>query len=126
MKSLVIIFFIFECLDIFLNKSENLQGLILSYAKKWQKSPFLFLITQFNFLFLSFCIFCLNLKSPILIILYFLYLFDSLCKAYFCAKISKGELKDDIKFFLSSDVRIPLKTRFIFSLSVTFLFYLGL
>lgn len=126
MKSLVIIFFIFECLDIFLNKSENLQGLILSYAKKWQKSPFLFLITQFNFLFLSFCIFCLNLKSPILITLYFLYLFDSLCKAYFCAKISKGELKDDIKFFLSSDVRIPLKTRFIFSLSVTFLFYLGL
>lgn len=126
MKSLVIIFFIFECLDIFLNKSENLQGLILSYAKKWQKSPFLFLITQFNFLFLSFCIFCLNLKSPILIILYFLYLFDSLCKAYFCAKISKGELKDDIKFFLSSDVRIPLKTRFVFSLSVTFLFYLGL
>ena len=126
MKSLVIIFFIFECLDIFLNKSENLQGLILSYAKKWQKSPFLFLITQFNFLFLSFCIFCLNLKSPILITLYFLYLFDSLCKVYFCAKISKGELKDDIKFFLSSDVRIPLQTRFIFSLSVTFLFYLGL
>ncbi len=126
MKSLVIIFFIFECLDIFLNKSENLQGLILSYAKKWQKSPFLFLTTQFNFLFLSFCIFCLNLKSPILITLYFLYLFDSLCKAYFCAKISKGELKDDIKFFLSSDVRIPLQTRFIFSLSVTFLFYLGL
>ncbi|MCZ6155282.1 hypothetical protein O6B72_00410 [Campylobacter ureolyticus] len=126
MKSLVIIFFIFECLDIFLNKSENLQGLILSYAKKWQKSPFLFLTIQFNFLFLSFCIFCLNLKSPILITLYFLYLFDSLCKAYFCAKISKGELKDDIKFFLSSDVRIPLQTRFIFSLSVTFLFYLGL
>lgn len=126
MKSLVIIFFIFECLDIFLNKSENLQGLILSYAKKWQKSPFLFLTTQFNFLFLSFCIFCLNLKSPILITLYFLYLFDSLCKAYFCAKISKGELKDDIKFFLSSDVRIPLQTRFIFSLSVSFLFYLGL
>lgn len=126
MKSLVIIFFIFECLDIFLNKSENLQGLILSYAKKWQKSPFLFLTTQFNFLFLSFCIFCLNLKSPILITLYFLYLFDSLCKAYFCAKISKGELKDDIKFFLSNEVKIPLQTRFIFSLSVTFLFYLGL
>lgn len=126
MKSLVIIFFIFECLDIFLNKSENLQGLILSYAKKWQKSPFLFLTTQFNFLFLSFCIFCLNLKSPILITLYFLYLFDSLCKAYFCAKISKGELRDDIKFFLSNDVKIPLQTRFIFSLSVTFLFYLGL
>lgn len=126
MKSLVIIFFIFECLDIFLNKSENLQGLILSYAKKWQKSPFLFLTTQFNFLFLSFCIFCLNLKSPILITLYFLYLFDSLCKAYFCAKIYKGELNDDIKFFLSNDVKIPLQTRFIFSLSVTFLFYLGL
>ena len=126
MKSLAIIFFIFECLDIFLNKSENLQGLILSYVKKWQKSPFLFLTTQFNFLFLSFCIFCLNLKSPILITLYFLYLIDSLCKAYFCAKISKGELKDDIKFFLSNDVKIPLQTRFIFSLSVTFLFYLGL
>ena len=126
MKSLAIIFFIFECFDIFLNKSENLQGLILSCAKKWQKSPFLFLITQFNFLFLSFCIFCLNLKSPILITLYFLYLFDSLCKAYFCAKISKGELRDDIKFFLSNDVKIPLQTRFIFSLSVTFLFYLGL
>ena len=126
MKSLAIIFFIFECLDIFLNKSENLQGLILSYAKKWQKSPFLFLITQFNFLFLSFCIFCLNLKSPILITLYFLYLFDSLCKAYICEKISKGELRDDIKFFLSNDVKIPLQTRFIFSLSVTFLFYLGL
>ncbi|STA69851.1 Uncharacterised protein [Campylobacter ureolyticus] len=110
----------------FLNKSENLQGLILSYAKKWQKSPFLFLITQFNFLFLSFCIFCLNLKSPILITLYFLYLFDSLCKAYFCAKISKGELNDDIKFFLSNEVKIPFQTRFIFSLSVTFLFYLGL
>ncbi|MCZ6133300.1 hypothetical protein [Campylobacter ureolyticus] len=126
MKSLAIIFFIFECLDIFLNKSENLQGLILSYAKKWQKSPFLFLITQFNFLFLSFFIFCLNLKSPILITLYFLYLFDSLCKAYFCAKISKGELNDDIKFFLSNEVKIPFQTRFIFSLSVTFLFYLGL
>ncbi|MCR8699844.1 hypothetical protein CUREO4125_05570 [Campylobacter ureolyticus] len=126
MKSLAIIFFIFECLDIFLNKSENLQGLILSYAKKWQKSPFLFLITQFNFLFLSFCIFCLNLKSPVLITLYFLYLFDSLCKAYFCAKTSKGELNDDIKFFLSNEVKIPLQTRFIFSLSVTFLFYLGL
>lgn len=126
MKSLAIIFFIFECLDIFLNKSDNLQGLILSYVKKWQKSPFLFLIAQFNFLFLSFCIFCLNLKSPILITLYFLYLFDSLCKVYFCAKISKGELKEDIKFFLSSDVRIPFQTRFIFSLSVTFLFYLGL
>lgn len=126
MKSLAIIFFIFECLDIFLNKSDNLQGLILSYVKKWQKSPFLFLIAQFNFLFLSFCIFCLNLKSPILITLYFLYLFDSLCKVYFCAKISKGELKEDIKFFLSNDVKIPLQTRFIFSLSVTFLFYLGL
>ena len=42
------------------------------------------------------------------------------------SQLSGFAKKDDIKFFLSSDVKIPLQTRFIFSLSVTFLFYLGL
>lgn len=126
MEILVGLFFIFECLDIFLNKSENLQALILSYAKRWQKSPLLFLLTQFNFLFLSFCVFYLNLQRYLMLTLYFLYGLDCLYKIYLCSKISKNEVDDDLKLFLSLDIKIPLQTRLIFSLSVSLLFYLAI
>lgn len=126
MEKLTILFFIFECCDIALNRSVKFKDLVYGYAIRWAKNPILFLFTQFNFLFLSFCIFGLEIRSGILYILYTLYFFDSCYKVYLSQKIINDELSRDLEFMLNSGYEIQIWQRFIFSLSMSAIFYLSI
>lgn len=98
----------------------------MGYVRRWSETPILFLFTQFNFIYLSFCIFALNLQSFIIISLYFLYIIDAIYKVYIATKISKNEISEELQIMLKSNIKIDLKMRILFSLSLATIFYLGL
>lgn len=116
----------FECFDILLNGSKNFGDLFLGYVKRWNDNPVFFLLTQFNFIFLTFCIFTLGISSFIIVGLYFLYALDVGYKIYISDKISKNQISDELDFMLKNNIEIDKKFRILFSICVSIVFYLGL
>ncbi|PSM52281.1 putative membrane protein [Campylobacter blaseri] len=126
MGNLVILFFIFECLDVALNNSTKFKDLIYGYARRWAKNPIFFLLTQFNFLFLSFCIFGLGINSGLLYLLYLLYMFDSGYKVYLSHNVINNNLNKDLEMLLNSGYTIEIWQRFLFAFCMSGVFYLSL
>ncbi|CZE47121.1 hypothetical protein [Campylobacter geochelonis] len=125
MGALAILFLLFEICDMVLNPSTSFKELVFGYARRWAKSKAFFLLTQFNFIFLTFCVFGLNLQSTIIIFLYLFYALDSAYKIYLSDKIVKDELNDELKMLLNGDIRITLWQRALLSLGVALLFFMG-
>ena len=118
---LTMIFMLFECCDIALNPQNSFAELVNSYIQRYKKSPILFFATQFNFLFLSFCIFYLNKTA--LFVLYAFYILDLLTKLVFIK--NSLDVKNDAKFdeILNSNLQISKKIRICVSLACAATFF---
>lgn len=121
---LTILFFINELLDIYLNNQSNLLNLMLSYFLRFKRSIFLFFITQFNFIFLTFCIFYLNITNSSMLGIWICYLADVFVKIYFIKKFSNGiELK---KVYALKAINLTPTSRVIISFIMSICFYYSL
>lgn len=118
--NLVLIFLFFEFCDFCLNPQNNLKDLIYSSVSRYAKSKILFFMTQFNFIYLSFCIFYLGFNA--LLFLYLLYVADIITKLIFVKNIL-GENNAKFDDFLNSDIKILPRHRILVSLAAGIIFF---
>lgn len=117
--------FIFACceiLDIYFNHKNNVSEMLDGYVQKFKQNSVLFFAMQFNFIFLTFCVFYLQIGTLfILLIFYFL---DVISKIVFIKKIENNDLDDETKRILDNGMEIPLYVRFGLSFMMCYLFYI--
>lgn len=120
--NLTLIFLFFEFCDFWLNKQNNIKDLIYSYVSRYAKSKILFFVTQFNFIYLSFCVFYLGFNS--LLILYLLYVADVLTKLVFIKNILyENNPKSTVYDILNTNLQILPRHRIIVSSAGGILFF---
>ncbi|MCI6642386.1 MULTISPECIES: hypothetical protein [Campylobacter] len=117
--------FIFACceiLDIYFNHKNNVSEMLDGYVQKFKQNSVLFFAMQFSFIFLTFCVFYLQIGTLfILLIFYFL---DVISKIVFIKKIENNDLDDETKRILDNGMEIPLYVRFGLSFMMCYLFYI--
>lgn len=117
--------FIFACceiLDIYFNHKNNVSEMLGGYVQKFKQNSVLFFAMQFSFIFLTFCVFYLQIGTLfILLIFYFL---DVISKIVFIKKIENNDLDDETKRILDNGMEIPLYVRFGLSFMMCYLFYI--
>lgn len=120
--NLTLIFACCEILDIYFNYKNNVSEMLDGYVQKFKQNSVLFFAMQFSFIFLTFCVFYLQIGTLfILLIFYFL---DVISKIVFIKKIENNDLDDETKRILDNGMEIPLYVRFGLSFMMCYLFYI--
>lgn len=118
---LTLIFIFFEFCDIALNPQTDFKSLVNSYIARYQKSPFLFFATQFNFLFLTFCIFYFGIYA--LFVLYAFYVLDLLTKLIFIKNSFSNDENSEINQMLDMNFKFTKMQRIFISLACSAVFF---
>lgn len=121
---LTIIFFLNELFDIYLNNKSNLLDILLSYFIRFKRSQILFFITQFNFIFLNFCVFALGIDNFSMVCLCVCYWVDCLIKIYYIHKFSNKI--EFVKLISLRSIHISLYQRIFISFVSSLCFYSSL
>ena len=120
--NLTLIFACCEILNIYFNHKSNVSEMLDGYVQKFKQNSVLFFAMQFSFIFLTFCVFYLQIGTLfILLIFYFL---DVIIKIVFIKKIENNDLDDETKRILDNGMEIPLYVRFGLSFMMCYLFYI--
>ena len=118
---LTLIFLFFEFCDIALNPQTEFKSLVNSYIARYRKSAILFFITQFNFLFLSFCIFYLGIYA--LFVLYAFYILDLLTKLIFIKNSLSNDQNSEFNQMLEMNFKFSKTQRILISLACSAIFF---
>lgn len=124
--NLTLAFLFFEFLDLMLNKSTAFSDLIIGYIRRWIQTPIIFFLTQFNFIYLSFCIFYLNNHSFAIVSLYLLYFSDTVLKIVIASKVNQNKVDSELLKILNNDMKIKIHYRILFSICVSLVFFIGI
>lgn len=122
---LVLLFALFEIIDIFSQKSENFVNITSEYVRNFTKSPLLFLLKQGNFLLLAFCIFGLEIYNSIIICLFALYTIDLYMKISLIERIIKGRNLGIYSDLFITNPKISKKFRLVVLAIMILLFYIA-
>ncbi|MBO7475881.1 MAG: hypothetical protein J6T36_02995, partial [Campylobacter sp.] len=88
---------------------------------RYQKSPFLFFATQFNFLFLTFCIFYFGIYA--LFVLYAFYVLDLLTKLIFIKNSFSNDENSEINQMLDMNFKFTKMQRIFILLACSAVFF---
>lgn len=123
---LVLLFALFEMIDIFSNKSENFVDIAKNEARNFAQNPLLFFLKQANFLLLAFCIFALEIDNAIIICIFVCYTADLCLKLHIIKCILNGVNFGFYDDLFAANPKISKKSRLIVSSLIILLFYIAI
>lgn len=107
------------CFDFYMNRGENMGEILRNLENIFDKSQILFFMSHLTFIFLSYCIFALNMQNLGILFIYILCILSIITEILTIKKYKNGEISAEI---LEEKISLIYKISIYFVIFIIFYF----